>query len=32
MNQFSYDGAGDLLTLTDGKNQTTTWRYDLCGL
>jgi RHS repeat-associated protein len=30
-NQFVYDGAGDLLTLTDGKNQTTTWIYDMYG-
>jgi RHS repeat-associated protein len=26
--QFTYNAAGDLLTLTDGKNQTTTWHYD----
>ncbi len=30
-NQFVYDGAGDLLTLTDGKNQATTWHYDSFG-
>lgn len=30
-NSFAYDGAGDLLTLTDGKNQTTTWIYDSFG-
>ena len=30
-NQFIYDGAGDLLALTDGKNQTTTWHYDSFG-
>jgi len=30
-NGFAYDGAGDLLTLIDGKNQTTTWKYDLYG-
>ena len=30
-NRFVYDGAGDLLTLTDGKNQTTTWGYDSFG-
>ena len=29
--QFAYDGAGDLLTLTDGKNQITTWYYDCFG-
>ena len=29
--QFSYTPAGDLLTLTDGKNQTTTWHYDVYG-
>jgi len=28
---FAYNGAGDLLTLTDGKNQTTTWNYDQYG-
>jgi YD repeat-containing protein len=30
-NQFAYNGAGDLLTLTDGKNQPTTWGYDSYG-
>jgi RHS repeat-associated protein len=30
-NGFAYDGAGDLLALTDGKNQTTTWGYDQYG-
>jgi RHS repeat-associated protein len=30
-NQFAYDGASDLLILTDGKSQTTTWTYDLYG-
>ena len=30
-NSFAYNGAGDLLTLTDGKSQTTTWGYDLFG-
>ena len=30
-NQFAYNGAGDLLTLTDGKNQATTWHYDSFG-
>jgi RHS repeat-associated protein len=30
-NGFAYDGAGDLLTLTDGKKQTTTWGYDQYG-
>ncbi|HLX70603.1 MAG TPA: RHS repeat-associated core domain-containing protein [Verrucomicrobiae bacterium] len=30
-NRFAYNGAGDLLTLTDGKSQTTTWNYDLYG-
>jgi RHS repeat-associated protein len=29
--QFSYSPAGDLLTLTDGKNQSTTWIYDQFG-
>ena len=28
---YAYNGAGDLLTLTDGKNQTTTWGYDSFG-
>jgi RHS repeat-associated protein len=30
-NGFAYNGAGDLLTLTDGKNDTTTWGYDAFG-
>ena len=30
-NKFTYSGAGDLLTLKDGKNQTTTWGYDAFG-
>lgn len=30
-NQFGYNGAGDLLTLTDGDNHTTRWNYDLFG-
>lgn len=30
-NKFTYDGAGDLLSLTDGKNQATTWGYDTYG-
>ena len=30
-NGFSYDGPGDLLTLTDGRNQVTTWHYDAFG-
>ena len=29
--QFSYGPASDTLTLTDGKNQTTTWIYDQFG-
>jgi RHS repeat-associated protein len=29
--QFGYSPAGDLLTLTDGKSQTTTWHYDEFG-
>ncbi|HEY5911514.1 MAG TPA: RHS repeat-associated core domain-containing protein [Verrucomicrobiae bacterium] len=29
--QFTYSPAGQLLTLTDGKNQTTTWHYDSYG-
>ena len=28
---FSYNAAGDLLRLTDGKNQTNTWGYDQFG-
>jgi len=30
-NAFVYDGAGDMLTLTDGKSQTTSWLYDQYG-
>jgi YD repeat-containing protein len=30
-NKFVYNGASDLLTLTDGKSQTTTWGYDSFG-
>jgi YD repeat-containing protein len=30
-NQFTYGPAGDLLTLVDGKSQTTTWHYDQYG-
>jgi RHS repeat-associated protein len=30
-NQFAYNGAGDLITLTDGKGQNTAWKYDLYG-
>jgi len=30
-NGLTYTPASDLLTLTDGKNQTTTWRYDQFG-
>jgi RHS repeat-associated protein len=30
-NQFAYDAGGELLTLTDGRNQTTTWHYDMFG-
>ena len=29
--QFSYDPAGDLLTLTDPKTNVTTWHFDLYG-
>ncbi len=29
--QFAYSPAGDLLTLTDGKTQVTTWVYDQYG-
>ena len=29
--QFTYTPAGDLWTLADGKNQTTTWYYDAYG-
>jgi RHS repeat-associated protein len=28
---YTYSAAGDLLTLTDGKNQTTTWAHDVNG-
>src|SRR6266571_2674116 len=30
-NKYTYSPASDLLTLTDGKNQTTTWHYDQYG-
>ena len=30
-NWFSFDSAGDLVTLTDGKKQVTTWNYDSYG-
>ncbi len=30
-NKFAYNGAGDLLALTDSKSQTTTWSYDQYG-
>src|SRR5437867_2264606 len=30
-NKYTYGPASDLLTLTDGKKQTTTWRYDQYG-
>ncbi|HEY5915235.1 MAG TPA: hypothetical protein VJA21_31970, partial [Verrucomicrobiae bacterium] len=30
-NTFTYNAAGDLLTLTDGKGHTTTWGYDIYG-
>ena len=30
-NGFAYDGAGDLLALTDGRNQPTVWHYDSFG-
>src|SRR5438552_85475 len=30
-NSFSFSGAGALLTLTDGKMQTTIWKYDQYG-
>ena len=29
--QFTYSPANDLLTLTDGKSQVTTWNYDIYG-
>jgi YD repeat-containing protein len=28
---FTYNAAGDLLTLTDPKSQVTTWKYDEYG-
>ncbi len=31
-NTFTYDGANDLLTLTDGRFKVTTWIYDIYGL
>jgi RHS repeat-associated protein len=30
-NKYAYTAAGDLRTLTDGKNQVTTWNYDEYG-
>jgi len=30
-NKYTYSPASDLLTLTDGKTQTTTWHYDQYG-
>jgi len=30
-NSFAYDGAGDRLTLVDGKSHTTSWLYDQYG-
>src|SRR5213596_368949 len=30
-NGFTYNGAGDLLTLKDGKSQTTSWKFDQFG-
>jgi RHS repeat-associated protein len=30
-NGFTYNAAGDLLTLSDGKGQITTWHYDQLG-
>jgi RHS repeat-associated protein len=30
-NKFTYDGANNLLILTDGKSQVTTWHYDQFG-
>ena len=30
-NQYTYSGANDLRTLTDGKNQTTRWGFDSFG-
>ena len=29
--RFTYNPSDELLTLTDGKNQTTTWNYDARG-
>jgi len=29
--KYTYNAAGDLLTLTDGRNKTTTWTYDAEG-
>ena len=31
-NQYTYNTAGDRLTLTDGKSQTTSWNYNQFGL
>ena len=30
-NQLAFDGPGALLSITDGRNQVTTWNYDLFG-
>lgn len=30
-NAFAYDGAGDILGITDGSKHTTTWNYDQYG-
>jgi len=30
-NSFTYNGAGDLLSLKDGKSQTTSWKFDQFG-
>ena len=30
-NSFTYDAAGNLRTLTDGKTQLTSWGYDTYG-
>jgi RHS repeat-associated protein len=30
-NRFTYNAAGDLRTLTDGKSQVTSWGYDIFG-
>ena len=32
VSQYRYSPAGDLLTLTDGKNQITSWKYNLFGM